>query len=86
MDRAAGPGDDRAAGVAGDVVVIYTVCNGGKSVRVRTDFPRVAPQQVPCDGVVSRAQIYTEQGRSFRAEVGAPSATAWQLLVTRRSE
>jgi hypothetical protein len=86
VDRATGSGDGGVSGVAGELVMVYTVCEHGRSTEVRTDFPHVAPQQVPCDGVVSRAQIYTERGRPFRADIEAPPTTTWQLLVTRRSE
>jgi len=86
VDRATGSGDGAVSGVAGELVIVYTVCEHGRSTEVSTDFPHVAPQQVPCDGVVSRAQIYTERGRAFRADIEAPPTTTWQMLVTRRSE
>ncbi len=86
VDRGAGTGDGRVSGIAGELVIVYAVCEHGRSTELRTDFPRVAPQKVPCDGVVSRAQIYTVRGRPFQADIEAPSTTSWQLLVTRRSE
>ena len=87
IHRSSGAGDSStAAGVAGELVILYTVCDARRPIRVRTNLPRIAPFTVPCDGVVSRAQVYTDQGRRFRADVEAPPSTSWQLLVTRRDE
>ncbi|MCW2843920.1 MAG: hypothetical protein JWN22_1836 [Nocardioides sp.] len=84
--RSSGAGDSSATGVAGDLVILYTVCAARRPIRVRTNLPRVAPFTVPCDGVVSRAQIYTHRGRRFRVDVEAPSSVSWRVLVTRRGE
>ncbi|MBB6628896.1 hypothetical protein H5V45_16325 [Nocardioides sp. KIGAM211] len=84
--RRSGTGHGRTDGVTGDLVILYAVCGSRGPIRVRTSLPRVAPLSVPCDGVVSRAQVYTEPGTRFRAVVDAPDATSWQLLVTRRDE
>lgn len=86
IHRSSGAGDSSAAGVAGELVILYTVCDARRPVRVRTTLPRIAPFTVPCDGVVSRAQVYTDEGRRFRADIDAPPSVSWQLLMTRRDE
>ena len=86
ITRSSGTGDSSAAGVAGELVILYAVCDEPRSIRLRTNLPRIAPVTVPCDGVVSRAQVYTEAGRRFRVDVDAPSSASWQVLVTRRDE
>jgi hypothetical protein len=86
VERATGSGAGRVSGTSGAVVIVYAVCDHGRSAEVRTDFPRVAPQNVPCDGVVSRNQIYTLRDRPFRVDLDAAPSTSWELLVTRRSE
>lgn len=86
LDRAEGPGDGHVAGVADDLVIFYVLCGHGRRVTLTTDFPHVAPQRVPCDGIVSRAQVYTVAGRPFHAEVVAPRSATWEVLVTSRSE
>jgi hypothetical protein len=86
IHRSSGAGDSSAAGVAGELVILYTACEARRPIQVRTNLPRIAPFTVPCDGVVSRAQVYTDQGRRFRADIEAPTSVSWQFLVTRRDE
>jgi hypothetical protein len=88
MGRRAGSGPARAAltGTTQEVVYLYGVCAGGTEVAVRL-VARVRPELVvPCDGGVSRMQVYSESGQDFRVEVVAADDQRWTLLVTASAE
>ncbi len=89
----AGAGDGRGqtpgvvAGRSDDLVIVYGVCDRPGTELVLTVTLR-QPERlaVPCDGVVSRAQVLTTPGQRFGVDVAAPDGVRWNVLVTTRSE
>ncbi|CAM3489965.1 hypothetical protein NODU109028_19310 [Nocardioides dubius] len=90
LDRAEGAGtaSEVASGRSDDLVIVYATCTAESATEVvlRTTLPRDEPMTVPCDGIVSRTQIFTVPGREFTLGVEAAEEIRWQVLVTARDE
>ncbi|WP_148614107.1 hypothetical protein [Nocardioides rubriscoriae] len=75
--------------VSDDVVVVYAVCaevEAGLTLTLILTLPRPEALKVPCDGVVSRTQVFTVRGRSFGVDVVGTDDVDWSLRVTTREE
>ena len=81
-----GPRNSVLTGDSRDLVYLYGSCVGGDSVQLRLTLSVSAELDVPCDGIVSRLQVYTNVGEEFALVVEAESDTRWNALVTTREE
>lgn len=90
LDRAEGTGAaiDVASGRSSDVVIVYATCVAESATEavLHSTLPRDKPMTVPCDGIVSRTQIFTIPGREFTVDVEAGEGIRWQVLLTARDE
>lgn len=86
LGRRAGSGSTRAAltGTTRDLVYVYGACGGGGEVVAHLVARQTSEVVVPCDGVVSRMQVYGVSGLEFRVKVAADHDQRWAVLVTAR--
>lgn len=82
-----GPTTTSVRGRADDVVIVYGVCTQpGATLSLVLTLPDPEPLSVPCDGVISRAQVFAVPDQPFGLDVDAPAGTGWEVLVTTRAE
>ncbi|MFS3128270.1 hypothetical protein ACLM5J_07670 [Nocardioides sp. Bht2] len=90
IGEASGTGTSPAAitGRSLDLVIVYGTCvsETEAELALRTTLPRSEPLPVPCDGIVTRTQIFTVPGKQFQIDVDAPAGVRWNLVVTGRDE
>lgn len=83
----AGSEADVVRGVSADVVLVYAVCRSpGDTMDLTVSLPRPEVLTVACDGVPTRAQVFTQPGDRFGLDVAAPDGVDWKVLVTGRDE
>ena len=60
---------------------LYGVCSGGGTVVFSDDRSPDLRLEVPCDGVLSRSQIYNDAGEPLNLAATGP-ARPWRFMLT----
>ena len=84
LTRVSGGSEERVVVQAGDMTNLYVVCSGPTPVEAVFTTPETSLKMtVPCDGIVSRRQVYTDRGSEFVVEYSSDSDTRWKSILTR---